>query len=345
MRGWVQVRGNELRKVIWMYGRSRARISWAWWEQVRSDRDTLGVEKIKGDGDRWGLSGQVKSDRALLGDGGQVNGRGQWEEPRSRSSSVWESHRVAGVEKGAVWNVMSEQGRWCKSRGGEEVMSGLVLMLAAQCIVGSSPLCCCRRCRPRRIGAGPDRAEVGAGWEGGGFPTEQSRLAAGRSGAGAPQARRGKVKAPCPLPQSAHQVFINKPGTRGHPVYTTPRYRRGVEVWRPSLLHRELDRQPFGRIAGEREEDFSGLGTDAEGLSLWLLCHLSEGKFLGSGALFGAKGRLGTQETPPPLLGSSGTRAPGNRRKVWMTHRGPEGRGRGTVKGRSESCESCKGSD
>ena len=54
-------------------------------------------------------------------------------------------------------------------------MSGLVLMLAAQCIVGSSPLCRCRRRRrrPRRIRAGPGRDGPGR---------EAAATAAGGSG-------------------------------------------------------------------------------------------------------------------------------------------------------------------
>lgn len=79
-------------------------------------------------------------------------------------------------------------------------MSGLVLMLAAQCIVGSSPLCRCRRRRrrPRRIRAGPGRDGPGR---------EAAATAAG--GSGTPSTALSR---PRPRPLSAPSPGDAPPG-------------------------------------------------------------------------------------------------------------------------------------
>lgn len=69
------------------------------------------------------------------------------------------------------------------------------------------------RLRERGAGlGGPGRGWARAG-ACGGFPAKRNRPVAGRSRGRGPRPGGEKVKARRPLPQSAHQVFINKPGT------------------------------------------------------------------------------------------------------------------------------------
>lgn len=84
-------------------------------------------------------------------------------------------------------------------------MSGLVLMLAAQCIVGSSPLrcycccCCCCRCRPPPPSPEKDRGRAGPGWLGSGGRRRRGRewAAQRRTEPPPPRPGPGGCAAPC----------------------------------------------------------------------------------------------------------------------------------------------------